>query len=306
MKFLKIFFLFSSTVFGANAEPWFTGPLLAPSAKTVYPGHVKFQPYFENTIKLARYDSSWQLQSRKQFYTGMLRVKTKVGLLDRLDFQFTPRVILEKTQGQQSINFGDLPIGLNIQVLRPKTQEEGPFVKLLLRANIPTGDYQDLNTHKERTDMTGSGSWFPGGGFSFSNLWHFSKRHFLEFRLVSEYRFGVPVSVKGLNAYGGEKGTKGRVFPGNRFYVNGAVQYSFTQRWAFACDFIYSHSGRNRFSGKKGDLIKKASSDLFSLAPAIEYNWSQRFGAIAGVWFSLAGRNADLFINPMLSFTAYF
>lgn len=292
--------------FGSHPIPWLTGPLLAPSAHTVKPGHVKLQPYLNTRVKVGNYNSHWHAVSRDNFYTEELRFKTKIGIAKRVDFEFSPIVLYRETLGRHTMNIGDMPLVLNIQILNPIKLGEGPALKLGIRADVPIGKYQKLNPSKMRTDEMGAGCWFPGASFAASNIWYISGFHYLEIRIFGEYRFGVPVHVKGFNAYGGDKYTRGIVYPGNYFMLDTAFEYSLTQRWAIACDLVYSHCNRDRFSGKSGSFMKNPSSEELSMAPAIEYSWKDNLGIIGGIWFSFAGRNIDQFINGMLSLNAYF
>lgn len=292
--------------FGDHPTPWFTGPLLAPSANTVLPGHVKLQPYLNTRVIVGDYDSHWHVVPRDNFYTEELRFKTKIGIAKRLDFEFSPILLYRETQGRHSVNIADLPLVLNIQILSSKALGRGPALKLGLRADIPTGKYQKLDPAKKRTDETGTGCWFPGVSLSCSNIWYISGFHYFEIRALAQYRVGVPVHVKGLNTYGGDQYTRGTAYPGNYLILDTAVEYSLTQRWALACDFVYLHRNRDRFFGKNGTFMRHPSAEEFSVAPAIEYSWSKNMGVVGGVWFSVAGRNIAQFINGMLSLNAYF
>lgn len=293
-------------VFAPNPEPWFTGPLIAQSARVVRPGHVKLQPRWNAFVNVGFYNSHWHVESEPNFYDLNVRLQTKFGIVDRIDFQFTPIWVFRETRGEHSTNIGDMPLDLNIQLYRSMKRGGGPALKLALRANAPIGKYQHLSVRKRKTDATGTGCWFPGPGLYFSDLWHLGGIHYLELRVVSEYRFGVPVSVKSRNVYGGDAETKGTVYPGNYTSLDAAIQWNFTQRWALACDFRYEHHNKDRFSGKSSEPMTRPSREEFSLAPAIEYNWSRDIGIIGGVWFSVAGRNTHQFANGMLSLNAYF
>ncbi len=292
--------------FSPHPTPWFTGPLLTPSAQTVQMGHVKFDTYLETRVKQGHYDAHWHLFSEDNFYTELLRFKIKIGLADRLEFELIPRVIVQETEGVHSANIGDMPVDLNVQILSPKGKKWGPFLKLIMRASVPFGKYRKLNPYKLRTDETGNGCWFPGPGLVSSYIWHISGFHYIQFRSYAEYRFGTPVHVIGLNAYGGDRKTRGTVYPGNYLILSSALEYTLTQRWALACDFLYETHQRNRFSGVFGEKINRLSRDEFSLAPAFEYSWSKDLGFTGGVWFSLAGRNCPQFVNGIMTVKAYF
>jgi len=291
--------------------PWFTGPLIAPSGDTVPAGHWNIQPYLYYFVFPAKYNSHWKVKSIPNFYSTVLQVQAKVGLLKWLDFQFQPQIVYNRTQGADYCNIDDLPIGINIQILKAKIKSWKPSTKLSFRVNIPLGKYQHLKPSRKGTDAIGVGSWFPGVLLTFSKLFHLSKLHYLETRLSFNYQIGTPVHVKGLNSYGGAPNTHGVVYPGNFFSVDGAIEYSITQNWAFACDLIYAHDNKTRFSGKVGSIHGQPASNTlpsdenWSLAPAIEYNWSKRVGLIAGSWFSFAGRNSLQFYSAIISVNIY-
>jgi hypothetical protein len=255
---------------------------------------------------VGEYDKHWHKEGTDNFYDINLRVQTKVGVVKNLDVQVSPIFVYRQTEGARSINMGDLPLDVNIQLFKIQTINGYPALKLALRANAPTGKYQHLSVHKEKTDATGSGCWFPGAALIFASLWHLKGIHYLGWRMYTEYRIGVPVHIKGRSAYGGDGATRGIVYPGNYLIFDTSLEYSFTQNWAIACDFRYMHTNRLRSSGSKAKMLRAPSKEEFSLAPAIEYNFTKTLGMIAGVWFSIAGRNTPQFINGMLSFEAHF
>lgn len=293
-------------VFVPGPGPWFTGPLLAQSARVVVPGHVKFEPRLNSFVHVGNYNSHWHVEKEPNFYDLNVRFQTKFGIVNRVDFQLTPTVVFRETQGEHSTNIGDLPIDLNIQIYRSMKLGGGPAIKLALRANAPIGKYQHLSVRKLKTDASGTGCWFPGAGLYFSDIWRVGGIHYIELRIVSEYRIGVPVSVKSRNIYGGDAETRGTVYPGNYLFIDSAIQWNLTQRWAVACDFRYEHHNRDRFSGKSSKPLIHPSREEFSLAPAIEYNWSKDVGMIGGIWFSFLGRNTHQFINGMFAVNAHF
>ncbi len=291
---------------------WFTGPLLSPPGYTVKPGHVNIQPYTSVNITTGTYNNHWKAHSTDNFYSTNEQIQTRIGLAKGLDFQIFPQVYFNKTKNKHYTGFGDLPVGINIQLLTTTIKDPWPAIKLTLRANAPTGKYQHLNPNKKGTDAIGAGSWLPAGSLILAKLWNTSGTHFLESRLYINYQIGTAVLVKGLNSYGGAKNTKGFVYPGNVLTVDAAFQYNLAQNWDLACDFYYTYSNKNRFSGNPGTLangtkakMTNPSKETWSIAPALEYNWSSNIGLIAGVWFSLAGRNSSEFMNPMIALNIY-
>lgn len=50
-----------------NEGPWFTGPLLAPSAMTVKPGFWSVDFYANENIYRGKYDKNWKVHSTPNF-----------------------------------------------------------------------------------------------------------------------------------------------------------------------------------------------------------------------------------------------
>lgn len=154
-------------------------------------------------------------------------------------------------------------------------------------------------------NISGSGCFFPGAGLSLSKFWYLSGVHYLELRTYANYRFGVPVKVRGLSYYGGGESTRGKVTPGNYTVLGTALQYNLTKDWGVSCDFVYEHHNRAHFSGH-GKKVKDPSSELFNMAPSLQYDYTNNLGIISGVWFSLKGRNAVQFLDGIISFEVYY
>jgi hypothetical protein len=269
-------------------------------------GHWNLEPYLFYTVNTGRYNRHWKPHSIPHFHSATFQAQVKIGLLPWMDCQFFPQVSWNETQGKHGGGFGDIPIGMNFQLVSSAFHDPWPAVKLALRANIPTGKYQHLNPHRKKTDALGAGSWLPGIGLIASKILHISGIHDLDLRLAVMYFIGSGVHVKGYNSYGGSRSTRGTVYPGNQLSIDAAFQYSLTQRWALACDLIYNTSNKTRFSGKTAASMRAPSNAQWSIAPAIEYNWSDELGIIVGPWLSLAGRNAVQFWSGIVAFNAYF
>lgn len=291
---------------GKPAPAWFTGPLIAPTGYTAEPGHVNVQPVFDAFVNVGTYNSHWHSKSISNFYMYRVRLRLKTGITDWMDVQITPRVLYQETRGKHSGGIGDMRFGVNFQLLNAGLDDPWPAIKLMFQSLAPFGKYQRLSRHKDHTDALGTGSWYPQTGLVVSKMWHLSGVHYLEARFYGMYAIGTPVSVKGLNFYGGDPSTRGTAYPGNIFSSDIAVQYSLTRNWAFACDLNYQHQNKSRFSGKTTVRSTIPSSEQFSMAPALEYNWSQDLGIIGGVWFSMAGRSTPQFVRGIISLNAYF
>jgi hypothetical protein len=294
------------------SAPLFTGPLLAPSVHTIPQGHYDIEPYLFFFAITGAYNQNWNSQSNPNYYNLNLLLPAWVGLTPWLDCTLQLQGFYQFTQGERSVQFGDIPFGFNIQLLNEQPGTWWPAIKLGLKANIPTGKYDHLNPNKLGTDIGGSGSWQPSATLSVGRLFQVAATHFLSPRLGFSYTVPNPVGVKDLSIYGGTKGTNGTGYQGNFYYVDLGLEYNVARHWALACDFYYQHNNKSRFSGNPGynadgspASVGAPSAEQFSLAPALEYNWSPYIGIIGGVWFSIGGRNTARFATGTVAFNVY-
>lgn len=291
-----------------EAAPWFTGPLLAPSANIIPPHHINIEPYIYFKNSTASYDAHWNKISHPNVYSIISQTFIQVGVNSFMDFQVVPQLFYTFTQGASSAQVGDLLLYVDFQLSRDRPNHWIPSTKLSLTTSCPSGKYQKLKANKLGVDGTGSGSWNPTVALDFSELFVFSKDRFLNLRWALNYTIPNPVSIKGFNIYGGASDTKGTAYPGNAFSFDIAIEYTLSQNWTFATDLYYVHKDKRKFSGNPGTLaiIEKPSSEQISLAPAIEYSWSPNLGLITGAWFTLAGRNSDCFWSSVTAVNIYF
>lgn len=292
-------------------RPWFTGPLLCPAGYVVPVGHVNVQPYYYLTYTSESYSNSWKSQSIQKLCTEVLQLPIKFGVIEKMDFGIVPQVIGQHRKGKSSWGIADGIISAGFQLINAKVSDRWPALKLAMRASIPVGKYKNLDPKKLRTDIHGTGNYYPSIGLVGTKLYHLKGIHYLEFRFASFYGFATNVNVKGYSLYNAYSVKKGSVKPGDLVTATGSIQYNFTKNWALACDVFYRHQYKAKYQGSFSsiDPIVKAnhkSSDNISLAPAIEYNFSQTVGIIGGCWLSVAGRNSLNFTSGVLSLNAYF
>lgn len=309
-----------------EVEPWFTGTLLCPSGNVVPVGYVNIEPYVFATDTFAKYNRNWKSKSIPCFWSVNPLIFTQIGLTEKLDFLFQPQFFWNETQGRSSTRFGDLPVGLDIQLVAATKTGWWPAVKLALRENLPTGKYQKLNPDKLGTDASGTGSFVTTAGLVFARLFHVRKAQYLSTRFFVSYSLPARVHVKGFNTYGGGSGTRGYVYPGDSLTAIVGLEYSLTRNWVLALDMMNVYTNKNRFKGRKGRAagasenpfegfettdgsgeanVGGPSSDQISLAPAIEYNFSEAVGIIGGCWFTVAGRNTGHFVSGVLAVNWY-
>lgn len=287
-------------------DPWLTGPLLAPSARVVTIGHVNLEPYLFYIVADGMYDNDWNAQSLPTFNQIRPQLQYKIGLSEKVDLTGAIQSVVSWSQGKSGSTFGDLPIGFDFQIYKGSETSPLTYAKFTVQEVFPTGKYQNLNPRKLGTDAGGQGAYFTAFGLTCSKLTRFSAGRYLEWRANITALFAPRVHVRGLNAYGGAPGTKGKVSLGPSYNFVTSIQYTMSKKWTFACDFQASYSGRERFKGRTDVFVGSSWSSQLSLAPAIEYNWSESMGIIVGSWFSLAGRNSPRFYSGVAAYNYYF
>ncbi len=295
-----------------GVEPWFTGPLISASGYVTPIGYYDVEPYLFVTDYFGRYDNHWHAQSVPNVLSINPLLFFSVGLSPSIDLQSAPQFYYTRSGGRATIGFGDLPLGLDFQLIKDSPDHWWPAVKLGLIELFPIGKYQNLDPKKNGADILGGGSYVTTIALAASRIYEVGNAHFLDIRFNVQYGIHSPVRVHNLNAYGGGAGTRGTVYPGNTLTAIFGMQYNFTRNWAFACDLVNTYGGKTRFRGKSGAIDNNARFQLggswfdqVSLAPAIEYNFSASFGIIAGAWFTVAGRNANQFASAVIAFNWY-
>jgi hypothetical protein len=313
MRRLLFFFLFLCSALFSDQPypswiPWFTGPLLTPAKQIVPQGFVSVQPYVIYTIENGEYDKHWHEHSNEyNFYQIYQTVFLTVGATPFMDIEVFPGWFQSWTQDASSSEFADFPVILNFQILSNPQDPRVPTLLFQIWQTFPTGKYQKLDPARLGTDGVGSGTYQTVLGFTVSKLFHLDDTYYLSFRWNSSYQFNPPTHVKGLNVYGGDAMTDGKVRPGNILRTFLSYEISLSQNWAFATDLYYYHQQKDRFWGcEGGKKVGFPDRDQFSLAPALEYNFTQSIGINGGFWFSFAGKNTERFIGAIASFVAVF
>jgi len=276
-------------------------------------GGVAIEPYLGITVFTGLYDANWKRHDTSNFYRVESLLFTQVGVTHWMDFQITPRFGYNFSQGQSDGYLADSTAGLGFRLYEPEKGSWLPHIKATLVEDFPIGKYQNLNPKKKLTDLSGNGSYGTRLGVIFRKEYHLKEFHFLSAYLTLRNTFFTSTHVKGLNVYGGGKGTKGVVRPGNIFIALLSFEYTFNLNWAFSLDNVYSHQNKSHFSGCPGrDALGEVaplylhSTEQISFAPALEYNFSKRLGIIGGVWFTAFGRNSAQFTTGLIAVDYFF
>ncbi len=289
-------------------SPWFTGPLIAPPGTVVSLGHYEIEPYIYFTTTTGVYNQNWKIVNADQnFFSLNPQLYLYFGLTPWMDINIITQFFYNTISNQNSVNFGDLQIGLDFQLLDPGFTPYFPGIKFTVRETFPTGPYQGLNPDKRLTDQSGAGTYSTTFNLIFYDVYHLWKKHFLTITYSAAYTVTTPVKVHGFHAYGGGYHTKGTVLPGNTFQAIISFEFSLSQNWALALDNVYTHINKSQFFGTSGtsgpgSIARNGmpSSEQLSFAPAIEYNFNSNVGLAIGAWVTALGRNSPIFNSAVL------
>lgn len=287
--------------------PWFTGPLLTPSPALVPKGHVNFEPYIFAIADRGRYDNNWNWVKTRTSWNNFFQPSLQIGAADWLEVDLAPTIFWNYNHGTSKWLWGDLPFTFAIKLLQTKRPLDkwNTALRISLNANIPFGKFQKLDHRKVGTDIAGTGSWRPGIGLNWGNLIYIGGGHFVTWRTTVAYRFPNPVKVQGLNFYGGDERTLGKVYPSKVLLLSSAIELSLTRNWVVVMEAQGRWGSKRHFKGVTTRPMKRNSFAQFSLSPAIEYNWSSHIGIIFGPWFTIAGRNSANFAGGIFAFNYF-
>lgn len=288
-------------------DPWYAGPLLTGTATMVPPGTFIVQPYIFVTKNYAAWDHNRKtIHPPQRIILNVSNLGLFFGVTEWMDMMIQTQASMQWQEGKRASGWGDSTVAVGFPLLRQGLYK--PAIKFTVIETFPTGRYQNLNPDKKGLDATGAGSYQTSIGIRVSKIFFWAYNHPLNLRWSYSYVIPSSVHVKGFNAYGGGYGTNGRVHPGNYSQANFAFEYSFTQNWVFATDFLYTWADKTTFRGKRGTHadgtkanVGGGSNDQLSLAPALEYNPNPHLSFLGGVWFDVYGRNTPQFISGIIS-----
>ena len=102
--FLTPIFLFAIAMpapdIAAPLAPWLTGPLLAPSAHTLPPGHINFEPYIYVSKSSHVFDKDWHRKHSPTFISVFSQYQFKWGFVKNFDIQINPSFSWNHSHGQ--------------------------------------------------------------------------------------------------------------------------------------------------------------------------------------------------------------
>ncbi len=291
-------------------NPWYTGPLITPSAAMMPPGFGNVQPYFFLGGAYARFNQDRDSVSLPHnLYSAQVSVVIFTGITKSVDFLIMPSGTLNWEKDPEKRNgfgggFNDFSATLGF-CITPETLYV-PAMKFTIAQTFPTGKYQKLTHNGLGLNATGGGSYQTQFGFTTSKVIWWLYEHPMNLRAFIGYTIETTVHVEDFNSYGGALGTRGTVHPGNTLSSDLGIEWSFTERWVAALDIVYVAQNQTKFNGRTLAPVGGGYNDNLSLAPALEYNWNENLGVIAGVQFSVYGRNSLNFAKGQFSLTYSF
>lgn len=290
-------------------NPWYTGPLVTPSASMMPPGSADIQPYLFIGGNYGTYNKDREAVSiPHNSYSLQETTILLTGVTDSVDFTIATGGIANWENHKNGGGYNDVTATVGFCILKQTLYI--PAMKFTIAETFPTGKYKNLSSNGLGLNATGGGSYQTQFGLGMSKIIWWIYEHPLHLRYFVGYTVPTPVHVKGFNAYGGGFGTHGIVHVGKSFTSDLGMEWSFTQRWVLAMDVVYVLQNETKFHGHPGVLANGAPAavgtgynDNLSLAPALEYNWNENLGVVAGVQFSVYGRNSPVFAKGQFSVT---
>ena len=313
IKIIVIFVSITNFCNLAYAEPWFTGPLLAPAGHTIPKGHTNVEFYALDVHTDGQYNEAGELIRTPLFRTFVANPVLTHGYTDWLDVQLTLPYAFSSTRNVRYNRLGDVSVALGFQLYEQNGSPKRIDTRVFVQETFPTGKYQLLNPRLLGTDSTGLGSYQTLIGLDFQYLKEIYNSHYLRTRLIFSKLYASAVNVRGFSSYGGAEDTDGRIRPGTENGVDLAFEYTLTQHWVAVMEGTYSNGKATRFNGRLGigniggPPISIGSGDYneTALAPAIEYNFNSNVGVIGGIWFPVTGKNTSHYNTYILALNAY-
>lgn len=284
--------------------PWMTGPLITPSARIIPKDHINVEPYLFWIQANGRYNNHGSPSSTPKRNSLIWQLPIKFGVSKNVDISTLVQSHYTWNKNASSGGIGDIRLGFSYQLFNDNNKY--PPVKIYIHEVFPIGKYERLNPSNFHTDARGLGSYITVTGIVVGKLFHFGGEHYLNTRYNVSAAIPSSVIVRGINTYGGDIETKGKVFPGKSLTILLAGEFSLTRHWVLAMDLTAFFSSKTKFKGRTILPIKHPSAFQFTATPSIEYNFTKRFGLIVGAWFTFAGKNSDRFIGAAGALNYYF
>jgi hypothetical protein len=277
------------------SEAWWTGPMLAPSAATLPPGHMLIEPYFYDV----RGGGSNTFGSLSYILYGVTNRLT-MGMIPIFDYE-KPGSGLSSSMPE----LGDTGLLLQYGLTRFHEGSWRPMTALNVQETFPTGHYDQLGDRP--SNGFGSGAYTTALALYSQTYFWLPNGRILRMRFNLSDAFSSSASVQGVSVYGTVAGFSGNAKPGNTAFADAAWEYSVTRNWVIALDVEYHFEGNTRVTGYN-TLEQNIAQDSTSgsmgeiiFAPAFEYNWKPTIGVLFGTRIIEVGHNISPSVTPAIA-----
>lgn len=286
--------------------PWYTGSFFSTSGEVTELGTISLQWYLFIQQIYAHYDRDFSLEDRPGLLLANPVLLLQTGVAPKVDTQLTFSGLYQKTEEASDFVVNDFQLQLGMQLYKSTLFNPWPDLRLTITETFPTAKFDKGDPKKEGTDIGGSGSFLTAIGLNLQNIYFLDTYHPTRMRLNLWVTIPTSVRVKGINFFGGEENTKGKVTPGINLQCIYSPEVTITQNWVFTCDIIYNHTFPTGFKGRliaseveKNSLL--GAYDSLQFSPAIEYNFDADSGILFGGWFTLIGKRSPSFAGGAIS-----
>ncbi len=287
-------------------QQWFTGPILTPTPITMPVGHPGLEVAWLAGQTYGTYNSHWKVDRIPKMWTTGPYVDFQIGFNKVLGAEYIGAILTSFCKGSHSTHLVDSIVRFGFQISTDQPNSWIPDFRILLQETFPTGKYQRLSLDMWGTDCSGEGSFRTGMHLAFQKLFHPVEDHDFRLRCSFGYFFPAPVTVHGLNCFGGSDESKGKIYPGQYFTGFLCGEYALSRTWALCVESNYQFGASGRYSRKRGPEIEVPSYSQISIAPEIQHTFTPQLGILMGAWLSVAGKNStaftDYFISMLYSF----
>jgi len=281
----------------ALSDAWWTGPLLAPSAGTLTPGHFLIEPYFYD-VRAGQANSYGTL-------TYVL-----YGLVDGLTIGASPTAGFNTAGGAPSssgVGLGDVSAIAQLRLLRHRPGSWLPATAFNVTETFPTGRYDRLGART--SDGFGSGVYSTTLSLYTQSYFWLPNGRILRMRVNVSQGFSSTASVHGVSVYGTDAAFHGTATPGATSVADVSWEYSLTRGWVLALEFNDRYQAATRVRGAElvaSPLIEPShhdapAADAFGIAPAVEYSWTPNIGVLLALRVIPQGHNTTRSITPAIA-----
>lgn len=284
----------------ALGDAWWTGPLLAPSAGTLPPGHFLIEPYLYD-ISVPHTNT---FGSRSYIIYGLAN-RVSVGVIPVFGFN-------EISDGPSSsgIGVGDFTLLGQYRLTQFQPGCWVPTMSVNVQETVPTGRFDNLGARP--ANGFGAGAFTTTLSFYSQTYFWLPNGRIVRARLNISQALSSGVDLSGVSVYGTTGAFSGHANPGDASTLDLAGEYSLTRNWVLALDAVFERSASTSVAGfdppgpgtsgaRTAVRLNSGPSAAFAFAPAFEYNWHSNWGVILGTRLIPRGLNTPASVTPVVA-----